>query len=69
MYHNSGMCNVVVDLTWVPYLYLKNIVARGLSISRILNKWPPTGVMQQSHANGMMGPIFQSVFLWCCPNE
>ena len=46
----------------------KNIVARGLSISRIFIKWPPITVMQQSHANEMMGPIFQSIFLRCCPN-
>ena len=31
-------------------LIWKSKVARGLSISRILNKWPPIGVMQQSHA-------------------
>ena len=38
MCHDPGMCDAAVDLTWVPCLYLKNIVARGLSISRILSK-------------------------------
>ena len=38
MCHGPGMCGATVDLTWVPCLYLKNIVARGLSISRILSK-------------------------------
>ena len=50
MCYGLGVCDAAVDLTWVPCLYLKSIVARGLSISRILSKWPPIGVMQQSHA-------------------
>ena len=41
--------NRVVTI-WVPCIYLKSIVAQGLSISRILSKWPPIEVMQQSHA-------------------
>ena len=38
MCHDLRMCDAAVDLTWVPCLYLKNIVAQGLSISRILSK-------------------------------
>ena len=45
----------------------ENIVARDLSISRILNK-QPAGVMQRTHANEMTGPILQSVFLQCYHN-
>ena len=38
MCNGLGVCDAAVDLTWVPCLYLKIIVARGLSISRILGK-------------------------------
>ena len=38
MSHGPGVYDAVVDLTWVPCLYLKSKVAQGLSISRILSK-------------------------------
>ena len=40
----------------------KNVVARGLSILRILSKQLPIGVMQQEHANVMTGPIISVYF-------
>ena len=50
MCHGPGVYHAAVDVTWVPCPYLKSKVARGLSITRILSKLPPIGVMQQTHA-------------------
>ena len=61
MCHDLGMWDAIVDLTWVPCLYLKNAIARGFSISRILCKWPPIEVMQQEHAKYYDG-TYQSIF-------
>jgi len=40
----------------------ENVVARGLSISRILSKRPSIGVMQEEHANAMTRPIISVYF-------
>ena len=39
-----------------------NVVARGLSILKILSKLPLIEVMQQEHANAMTGPIISAYF-------
>ena len=46
-----------------PCLYLKNVVARGLSILKIISKRPPIGVMMQEHANAMIRHIITVYFL------
>ena len=52
-------------------LICKSKVARGLSISRILSKWPPIGVMRQTHAMKWWNLSFRfvSFSLRCNPNR
>ena len=52
----SSMSHGCLALIW------KSKVARGLSISRILSKWPPIGVMQQSHVMKWWDLSFHIVF-------
>ena len=55
-------CEACVSLTGAPCLYVKNIVARGLSVLRILSKRPPIEVMMQEHANAMTRPSITVYF-------
>ena len=62
MRHGHGICVASIGLTWVSCLLSENVVARGLSILRILSKRPPIGVMQQEHANAMTRSIISVYF-------
>ena len=43
-------------------LYVKNIIAQGLSVLRILSKQPPIEVMMQEHVNAMTRPSITVYF-------
>ena len=67
--------DATVNRTWEPYLYLKNNMAHGLSISKKYSVSDPTigSMLMQTHAIMNLGPIsnnlrggLQSRTNWMC---